>query len=474
MECYGAHGVKLQSLSEAFSAASPGMLYELLSPCRDESNRVSASRMALLWLPLEMEFPRKPWCIIEMSRGSQPFERDVELRIALDAAIREAARRQATILLFEGSNLENWIEFGATEHGVRLWRMHVASINESPHQWMERLRSLKPGICSISPPLQRSEVEKRIDIPWRDEVAFALADQVRVLDLRPQGALAQLVRQRLANERSALGDSFVTASRTATPSTWLRITERSRELIQNDLMHEGGIGWLFEQPPVNGDMWHTEQEPMGTNAKIMTWQSWLERESTPDAHDDEAYLVHCTRDAEQCWPDESREAWQRRIYWSRDARFNDPCESLLRIVSTKRLIGTSKTTRGATPVVCFSAAPLNQLLSRRTYRTHLRRWDYEPYGIGIRRTWLEGRGGKPVTYGDRETWQAMPQSERPWFQDRGTTFDWTQECEWRCVREVDLGALGPYDGFVFVPGPRDAERIARAGCAWPILIMDES
>ena len=57
-----------------------------------------------------------------------------------------------------------------------------------------------------------------------------------------------------------------------------------------------------------------------------------------------------------------------------------------------RLIASSEFVRGETPVVSLTAVPLGEIRTLRTYRSHLSRWDFEPYGICIRRDWLQRRG----------------------------------------------------------------------------------
>lgn len=127
-------------------------------------------------------------------------------------------------------------------------------------------------------------------------------------------------------------------------------------------------------------------------------------------------------------------------------------------------------------MVCLTAVPVYQLSALRTYRAHRHRWDFEPYGIAIRRDWLERRGARPVTYGGDAEWQRLAVEDRPWFQRRnsrrgrsGRTLDWTVEQEWRIRGDLDLTSLPATAAFVFVPDEAAAARIADSS-RWPVLV----
>jgi hypothetical protein len=130
------------------------------------------------------------------------------------------------------------------------------------------------------------------------------------------------------------------------------------------------------------------------------------------------------------------------------------------------LIATSELVRGGVPVVSFTATPLSEMGRLRTFRSHLSRWDFEPYGVCIRRDWLQTCGARPVQYGDDSLWSRLPSEERPFFQKtesrtaRGKPVDWTAEREWRHVGDVPLDEI-PHDAaLLFVPSRAEAELLA--------------
>ena len=179
------------------------------------------------------------------------------------------------------------------------------------------------------------------------------------------------------------------------------------------------------------------------------------------------YLTHWTRDQHGPWPGESREE-----YLAKCVRGDPDCDrsalaTLVHIVQTQQLTGTTQAIRGGEPVVCFTEMPLAELVQRRVFRSHRGQWDCESYGFCIRRNWLDQRGARPVYYGGDEDWERLPPDERPFFQLRQTRsrgdrrpIDWTQEREWRCRGSLDLRQLTAADGLLFVPSRTEALQLA--------------
>jgi hypothetical protein len=151
--------------------------------------------------------------------------------------------------------------------------------------------------------------------------------------------------------------------------------------------------------------------------------------------------------------------------------------ALARIVLQRLLMGSGQAIRGGYRVVCFTAVPLAELPRLRVFRAHRGRWDFEPYGICIRRDWLQRHGARPVLYGDRPLWERLPERDRPFFQvacsrtSGGSLIDWTAEREWRCIGDIDLTELGEREAIVFVPTAREAAAMA-AISPWPVAVLD--
>ena len=148
----------------------------------------------------------------------------------------------------------------------------------------------------------------------------------------------------------------------------------------------------------------------------------------------------------------------------------------MRILKKRRITATQYLKRCQHDSVSLTAVPLRELLSRRHYQSHLKRWDWEPYGIAIRRS-VAGElfGAAAVQYLSTAEYRKLPAERRFLFQPTGTrdgSQDWTTEREWRCPVDVRLSRLSLVDGFVFVPTISEAMLVQRVS-SLPVLVVAE-
>jgi hypothetical protein len=189
-------------------------------------------------------------------------------------------------------------------------------------------------------------------------------------------------------------------------------------------------------------------------------------------------LTHCTRRRSGPWPGENEDKFLDDLILDRAGADHSALAALWRIARSGRLLASSEFVRGETPVVSWTAVPLGEIHTLRTYRSHLSRWDFEPYGICIRRDWLQRRGTRPVQYGDEALWDAMPSADRPFFQKReshtagGKVFDWTLEQEWRHVGDLRLDGIPARAAMLFVPSEAEARQLA-ACSPWPVVVVSD-
>ena len=128
------------------------------------------------------------------------------------------------------------------------------------------------------------------------------------------------------------------------------------------------------------------------------------------------------------------------------------------------------------PVVSFTSVRLDELRELRVFRSHRGRWDFEPYGICIRRDSLVATGARAVSYASDDEWKEMSEQERPFFQlnrsvtRAGNIMDWTVEQEWRQIGNVDLSTLKPEDAWIFVPDEEEAAKV-RLVSPWPVVVI---
>ena len=341
------------------------------------------------------------------------------------------------------------------------------------------------------------------ETPLRDRCVVALADLLIALRVRRDSQTDRLLRARLrglpgesgqvciamgrhlvpselAGEFETLGATvWNPRDRTATPARALYSRPHASKLIEDRVpsrsLSASGPSPEMLSSVVDSHRWtcptrritHTEGREPAEVAKIVA----------PPATDPWEFLTHWTRRPHGPWPDQSEEAYLDELLQQPSKANRSPLAALQRIVKQQRIIATSATLRGQRPGVCFTAVPLLDLPRLRTFRSHRGRWDFELYGICVRRSWLEQRGSQPVRYGDQHVWDALPESERPFFQ-RAASYSkrtkrimaWQAEQEWRHLGDVDLSELPSTHGLIFVPSDAEAYQMA-AISRWPVTVL---
>jgi hypothetical protein len=283
----------------------------------------------------------------------------------------------------------------------------------------------------------------------RDAAVVALADRVDTLFVRSGGKIFDCVKNRVLT----LCDASTRVAVTNTKAS------AARRLIQY-----GAIGWF-----VSADR-HQRDRPPSTG-------SWAEQAPAVDpswVRSDGEWLVHCTRTCVGPWPGQTQHQYQDALLLGEQPpQQRTPLDTLRQILRSGRLVATAIASAKAWPVVCFSAAPLRELLDRRCFRPHLKRWDYEPYGVAIRKSAAARRGIQPVIYGEPEQRQQFADAEQFRFQAVGKTYDWRIEREWRAAGDIDLHRFPARDLKVFVPSAHEAGILAPQA-AWTVDVVSLS
>jgi hypothetical protein len=237
-----------------------------------------------------------------------------------------------------------------------------------------------------------------------------------------------------------------------------------------ELMQRGAVGWcVLNAVGGTDDKLSLPWPPAGA------WKQTSAPIAPLPASGDWPYLTHCTRRRRGPWPGEDENQFLDDLILDRAGADHSALAALWRIVRTSRLIAGSQIVRGNVPVVSFTAVPLVEIHRLHTFRRHLGRWDFAPYGICIRRDWLQSRGARAVRYGDEGDWRNLPDAERPFFQKRqsettgGQVIDWTAEREWRHLGDVPLDAVPCDAALLFVPTEAEARQLATAS-RWPVVL----
>lgn len=317
----------------------------------------------------------------------------------------------------------------------------------------------------ISPPVNFGESPAALDdlagLPAPDRAIFAFSDRIVALHVRPEGNLMRLLQARLRLSGSPAASVFLALG----PGL-------VRRDLAGELLDAGGIGWFVMNAAGESD----HDNPVPWNSAWQAKRSVSPIIPCPSA-DGWPYLTHCTRRRSGPWPGENEDQFLDDLILDRAGADHSALAALWRIARSERLIAGSEFVRGQTPVVSWTAVPLSEIHTLRTYRSHLGRWDFEPYGICIRRDWLERRGARPVQYGDEMLWDAMPPSDRPFFQKReshtvsGRMLDWTVEQEWRHIGDLKLDGIPAHAAMLFVPSQAEARQLA-ASSPWPVVVSD--
>jgi hypothetical protein len=307
-----------------------------------------------------------------------------------------------------------------------------------------------------------------------DAALTILAPTLFVLAVRRGGKVEQLVRARLREEYVPPGTTMV-----AVPES----SPGRRRSLPQELADDGAVLWISNasrsRRSIEAQRWGCRGRTVP--ATLMPWSSLPQDASPQDAKDPNAnaedpFLVHCTRARSGPWPDQSERDVCEEAFLSPWGEPPSPLETLARILQRQRLVATHRLIRGEVPTVCFSARPLRHLIAMRAFQPHLARWDWEPYGIAIRQSWLVQHGARRVEYLPRREIQSRPLFERTFLQpspESSADRDWRVEAEWRVPRDLRLSRL-PFDqAWVFVPD-RNAARNLQPLSRWPILVVHPS
>ena len=395
---------------------------------------------------------------------------------ALRSALSECSANDDVLLAAEETAAARFVIRGAARYGLRSVIIRCFDQPPSPGKLAEELVSES---ASRSAPSQQiwllpehdhtatGETDKPMplrQVPRSDRAAFAFADTILALHVRRGGNIHTLLRARLTDSPGH-GDSVRFAD----------VPQLVAAALRKELLELGAVAWTPASRP---------SEHLRLFASLSD-ESKTERRETarivplPTA-DTGIFLTHTTRACPGPWPGQSEDDYLDSLIEGRPDADHSALATLKRIVVSRRLCASNRTIRAGYRVVSLTAVPLAELPKLRVFRTHLNRWDFEPYGISIRREWLEMRDTRLVQYGDDTLWRSLPQRDRPFFQllrgetaDDAAGTDWDREKEWRHLGDLDLNELSTDDALVFVPTAAEAE-VVTAFSPWPVTVLSAS
>ena len=364
-----------------------------------------------------------------------------------------------------------------TQWAVQRYRLPHLRIYEPGRLWtidnwlakyQSRLDSVAADWSACLSPVRHLESCRRDDqglsaIPLRDRCLVLVPDRLVVVHIRDGGRIEQLVRARCAASTPELNRGIELAVGNGLIKPWLR----------DELRGLGCRVWSPKYPERDADGPPELPCPSRSAQTSHDCPAWSRSQSGSWP-----FLSHWTRAPPGPWPDQSTQQYLDHLVLGSEAIHAKPFDTLCRIVLQQRLAASAAAIRGSTQVVCFTELHPFEIGSRRAFRSHRNRWDCEPYGICLRRSWLEKRGVRKVIYGDAETWQSLAPVDRPFYQRRFTDgrqatkqIDWITESEWRHVGDVDLAQVATDDAMLFVRTESEATRLRQIS-RWPVLSLE--
>ncbi len=418
----------------------------------------------LIWWPQGR--PRGLQVGIVSSRLGQRLDTQADWFTVFRAACSKINRDHDVLLTAADTTPDRFVRRAAELFAVRVISMICPRRAESIAAWFKRIRRIET-ICdkTIHPAYLSPELSPRqnhssnsdpfADQPVRDRAVVSSADRLLVFHLRRGGHLETLVRGRLNDPAWPAASVFVALGK-----------DLVKRKLADELLERGAIGWVVLET-----LRHDQE-----SLRVTTPLRKVPIIELP-VSEDWPWLTHCTRSQPDGWPDQNHLDYFDELLLTPGTADRSAYAAIRRIVATQRLVATSRMIRGDVKVVCFTAVPLVELPQLRSFRSHLARWDFEPYGICIRRDWLEHRRCTPVRYGDDALWESLSSEDRAFFQVRtsrsrrsGRVTDWSIEQEWRQLGDVDLSELPSDAAIVFVPSLEEAQQMAMVS-RWPITVL---
>ena len=128
----------------------------------------------------------------------------------------------------------------------------------------------------------------------------------------------------------------------------------------------------------------------------------------------------------------------------------DAKDTFYKIVADKKLVGSSKSSRGPDNVICFSEAPISKI-AQLIASTNVDSLKYRPFGVMFEKMYLYEKGARPAIYQSNKEFDLL----HPDHRFRHVKFepehdiDFTWEREWR-LRSDEL-SLEPEHVTLIIP-----------------------
>lgn len=170
---------------------------------------------------------------------------------------------------------------------------------------------------------------------------------------------------------------------------------------------------------------------------------WNQVKLNPDLANNWSLLTHWTRSAFSALPASDHFDFYDAILNSGDYPYSAP-HILEKILADCQVQASNRFIRGGYPVVSMTAQPPCEAIKLMRWRKRYAYYSFEPYGVAIEHSVATDLGCRPVLYGTVADFDALPEADRPFFQNIGSdSSDWQPEDEWRYVGTLNLQEIPP-------------------------------
>lgn len=188
----------------------------------------------------------------------------------------------------------------------------------------------------------------------------------------------------------------------------------------------------------------------------------------------DGWLWHYTREHVGPWHEQSWDSYFTGLINCAPDSARTPFDTLLKILEEEKIRGSGKLIKGGEPVVCWTSNSPLEILSRRSYRKALARWEYHPYAVAIKQNIAEKVEIKPVICASSNEYKLIPQGQRYLYKQLDTKGNnkWAEQDEWRCRGDFLLTDVHPSEGLVLVSNSYE-KSIAIRKSRFPVVSLDE-
>lgn len=384
-----------------------------------------------------IEPPAGGWIAPVSSRLGMAHERHHAVARGLSQLMLRARSDDQGLLVGGGTAIESWATRAADLMGVP----HVTLIAANAKPAIRT--SARSRELSLEAPCGQADIDHWI---------VQNCPRIEAMHVRPKGKLHSALQSRLSTQPDGV--------RVTTDQTLIEPP------VKMELMEAGAV-LIHRQCTATSTVASDEHVKLALDkSQRVDWQEVVA---------EHRWLTHCTRSRSGPWPGQSWEGYQDDLLaGDPEQASRSALDALARIVRMRRIVGSAITTDKRFPVVCFSEVPVAELIQRRSYRSHLKRWDYEPYAILVSIDAAKRHGLKPVIYGVDPLTLRIATGEEYLFQAEGANDRWREEREWRWSGDLDLACFRNDEVIVAVPNTQDAVRIAnRPGFPWRVAVVAE-